>query len=94
MGRLGQSPVWKEPIDFRIGREFITSVDNCNFRHDLTKVKMLLSTIVDILLRRNLQNVHALRIDEGGASPQRLRGKDKAMRWDIDREWHLHRLLN
>ncbi len=88
--RLGQSPVWKEPIDFRIGREFITSVDNCNFRHDLTKVKMLIYTIVDILLRRNLQNAHALRIDEGGASSQRLRGKDKAKRWDIDREWHLH----
>lgn len=50
----------------------------------------ILRSIVETIKGENLQAVHALRTGIGGNDPQRMRGTDKALRRDIDRELHLH----
>ncbi|WP_155970063.1 hypothetical protein [Nitrospira japonica] len=86
----GLKATMEDTPPFRIGNEFLTSVRDSGVLSSTGKTQKLMSTILDVLLRRNLQKSHALRRDSGGASCTVRRGTDKAIRWDIDYEHHLH----
>lgn len=81
---------WYNLKDFHIGSVFLKSARQLGFCDDFSKIKMLLSSILLVLMKKQLNKVHALRISSGGSSPQKLRGKDKAWRRDIDYTYHLH----
>lgn len=83
-------PDWNRPLPFEIGKSFLKTVDECGFHHNRTRIRMLLAAIVDLLVRRNLRRVHALRNGPSGSETRKIRGSDKGMRRDLDREWHLH----
>ena len=50
----------------------------------------VLRAIVETLEHTSMADSHALRTGPGAEDPQRMRGGDKAMRRDIDYEYHLH----
>ena len=50
----------------------------------------MLRAIVETLERTQMTDTHALRTGLGGGDPARMRGDDRAMRRDIDRQYHLH----
>jgi len=81
---------WRNPPPFKIGTSFFRTVNDCGFHHDRTRIRKLISSIVNLLVRRNLRKVHLLRTGPGGADPPRMRGADRGMRCDLDQEWHLH----
>ena len=85
-----EEPEWKEIPNLRIGRLFHqTAKDICSGQAN-PFCKQVLRAIVETLEKTNLSAVHALRTGPGGNDPQRMRGKDKAQRRDIDRDYHLH----
>lgn len=69
---------------------FFETAQQHGFLHDPLKVKMLLRTCVDTLLRENMAATHALRAGKSGNEAQIKRGSDGAWRRDIDHEYHLH----
>lgn len=86
--KMGQDvdniPRWK------IGEKFIDSCRSLGFLHQESKINSLFRACADTILSHNLNSTHALRINEGGSSPQVTRSEDKAWRRDIDYEYHLH----
>ena len=81
---------WCSPPPIKIGTSFFRTVNDCGFHHNRTRIRTLIAAIVDLLVRRNLRKVHSLRTGPGGEDPPRMRGADRGMRRDLDREWHLH----
>jgi len=81
---------WTETDRLGIGCEFVASLPKHNFDRDEAKVARLLKACAEVLLDRNLPKTHALRVGDGPTAAQRMRGSDKAMRRDIDYEFHLH----
>jgi hypothetical protein len=88
----GLEPDWDKLPPFRFGHRFVNIADEvCSIKiSDL--VPKLIRSIVETLEQINLHAVHALRVNDSGGSPQRIRASDnaKAMRRDIDYEYHLH----
>ena len=86
----GGNPDWDDLQGLRIGREFFrTAKAVCGVAGSVLPEKIL-RAIVETLNRENMRAVHTLRIGPHGNDPQRMRGKDGAMRRDIDRDHHLH----
>lgn len=73
-----------------LGRDFIKSIRSHNIFHTTTYSKKLFRAISETLFDEALADVHSIRVDSGGGSPQVRRGEDKAWRRDIDDEYHLH----
>ena len=85
----GSEPEWDELPEFRIGENFLdTAIEACNSGDALPG--KVLRAIVETLEGLNLADVHALRTGPGGNNPKQMRGKDQAMRRDIDLKYHLH----
>jgi hypothetical protein len=78
------------PLRWWFGNEFLLSAQAFGFLCDTTKTRLILRACVETILRINLRATHALRTGKGGNNPQRMRGRDKACRRDIDKEFHLH----
>lgn len=85
-----QNPDWEEIPTLRIGRLFHQKAkDICSNQAD-SFPKQVLRAIVETLEKTNLSAVHALKTGQGGNDPQRMRGKDKAQRRNIDHAYRLH----
>jgi len=86
----GLEPEWEDVSGLHIGSSFHETLRRCcqgQPRHFAAKV---LRAIIETVDQQNVRAVHALRMGRGGSDPQRMRGRDKAMRRDIDHEYHLH----
>lgn len=74
---------------FRIGEYFLgTVLQACHAESALPE--KILRSIVETLEGLNLADVHPLRTGLGANDPRQKRGKDTAMRRDIDPIYHLH----
>ncbi len=88
--KRGEDPDWDDVCGFQIGQSFFRTVNMlCPGQASSFFVKVL-RAIVETLDRKNLADEHKLRTGSGGNDPQQMRGKDGAMRRDIDYEFHLH----
>jgi hypothetical protein len=76
--------------NWNFGPKFFTTAGALGFLHSSQKAKTVLRACAETILRLNLQFTHPLRIGHGPNDPQKMRGKDKAWRRDIDYEFHLH----
>ncbi len=86
----GEDPDWDDVCGLRIGNYFFEAVKmSCRDQAPSFPASVLRS-IAQTLDGVNVVAVHALRTGPGGGNPQRMRGLDKAMRRDIDYEFHLH----
>ena len=82
------TPDWDDVPFHRIGHSFRALMQATHPTEQLaTKV---LRAIVETLEDTSMADSHALRTGPGAEDPQRMRGGDKAMRRDIDYEYHLH----
>jgi len=86
----GEDPDWNEILVPRIGRRFRELCQRCCQDQADSLPPRILRSISETMNKERLADVHALRTGNGGDSPQRRRGNDKAQRRDIDREFHLH----
>ena len=86
----GESPDWSSAMNSRIGAKFRESCQQCCADQGDALPPKILRSIVETINRQNLSAVHALRTGPGANDPQQMRDKDKAIRRDIDREFHLH----
>lgn len=86
----GNEPDWDDTGGLRFGARFFDSVRGCCQDQAESFAGRLLRAVVEIIDRQNMGSVHALRTGPGGNAPQRMRGHDKAMRRDVDYEYHLH----
>ena len=85
----GKDPDWDDLRGLRIGCYFFDTVKAvCRATRSLPG--KILRAIVETLDGENMAAVHALRTGRHGNDPQRMRGADRAMRRDIDRDHHLH----
>jgi len=86
----GMAPDWDDIPNFRVGHEFLSSVQGLNPSRQLSG--NLLQAIVDTLEKCSMARTHALRTGASGGNPQRVRKCDQAKAWrrDIDSEHHLH----
>lgn len=82
------APEWDDVPRHRIGARFIASIQAVHPKDELAS--RVLRAVVETLHRTNMADTHALRTGPGGGDPPRVRGKDSAMRRDIDYEYHLH----
>lgn len=74
------------------GSCFLKSLKDLGFLDEPIKIKMLLRTCAEIILKQNMGGTHSLRTGKGANNPQKKRKKDGAKAWrrDIDYEYHLH----
>ena len=86
----GNEPDWDDIGGLRTGAMFFDSVKGCCKNQAKSFADRLLRAVVETIDRQNIIAVHSLRTGAGGNAPQRMRGRDKAMRRDIDYEYHLH----
>jgi hypothetical protein len=86
----GLEPEWGEGSSFRFGPRFITRANQCFQSSPTSLIERSLRAMVETIDRLRMEDVHALRQSDSGGAPQRVRGKDKGWRRDIDREFHLH----
>lgn len=82
------TPEWDDVPHHRIGHSFRATVEA--LRPTKQTASKVLRAIVETLERTNMTDTHALRTGPGGGDPQRVRSGDRAMRRDIDYEYHLH----
>lgn len=86
----GEEAEWANSESLSVGHCFLETCQQCcRDRGDLLPPKIL-RAIVETLRGKKLADVHPLRVGEGGNAPQRMRGKDRAQRRDIDYDFHLH----
>jgi len=78
--------------NWTFGNKFFQTAKNLGFIEDPIKIRMLLRSCSEIILKQNMTDTHWLRTGKGGNNPQKKRKKDNAGAWrrDIDREYHLH----
>jgi len=84
---------WPVPaLSCRLGRQFIKSVTALGFDRDARKAELLMRACAEVALGVNLTKSHALRANASGGSGQVQRTSDgaRAMRHDLDYEYHLH----
>ncbi|MCB0556895.1 MAG: hypothetical protein KDD02_25335 [Phaeodactylibacter sp.] len=86
----GEEPDWSYEFLPTIGRRFRETCQSCCRDQAAALPVRILRSIIETITKHNLADVHAMRLGSGGNAPQRLRGRDKAQRRDIDREFHLH----
>lgn len=86
----GEEPEWGESALPTIGAKFHDTCQQCCANQGASLAGKILRSIIETIQGHNLSAVHALRTGVGGNAPQRMRGSDKALRRDIDREFHLH----
>ena len=86
----GNGPEWNDISGLRIGHRFHETVKELCTNQASSFPARVLRAITETLDEVNLSSVHALRTGTGGGDPQRMRGRDKAMRRDINHEFHLH----
>lgn len=76
---------------FSIGSQFSNSAKALGFIHDPVKAKRLMGACIDLIVGRNLDRSHWLRVGLGPNDAQKVsRSGAKAWRHDIDDEFHLH----
>lgn len=75
---------------FRLHRDFYSSIRRCGMTSSPPMVRTFLRAVAEAVERQNMAATHILRVDAGANSDQATRGKDKAWRRDIDRDFHLH----
>ena len=85
----GDAPDWNSVMNLHIGAKFRESCQQCCADKGNALPPKILRSIVETIRDRNLLAIHALRTDTGANASQRMRGADKALRRDIDREFHL-----
>jgi hypothetical protein len=85
-----EDPDWEDVPSLRVGHRFHASLIRACTDQPASFPPRVLRAIVETLEGGNLGAVHALRTGPGGGNPQQTRGKDKAMRRDVDREYHMH----
>jgi len=88
--REGVNVGWYKCPPFRIGSQFLARARCYGFYHEPAKVERLLNAIVGVLTKRSLSRQHPLRANSSPSSPQQLRGDDRAVRCDVDYEFHIH----
>ncbi|ASF40967.1 hypothetical protein CEH05_18115 [Halobacillus halophilus] len=76
--------------EWNLGNEFHINMRKYNFTHQESKINSLLRSIADAILDQNLHKVHSLRESRSGNSSQKTYKNKKALRRDIDQEFHLH----
>ena len=86
----GEDPDWSSVMTSRIGSKFRESCQQCCAERDDALPRKILRSIVETIRGLNLRATHALRTGPGANASQRMRGADKALRRDIDKEFHLH----
>ncbi len=86
----GVNLAWEAAPGFAFGRTFIASVKEQVQANPRRLLRRIVRAMVETIEGRQLSDVHALRENRSGNSPQRMRDGDKAWRRDIDREYHLH----
>jgi hypothetical protein len=84
----GVEPEWNDIPAYRVGRLFRKILHEIHPTEQLAS--RVLRAIVESLEQVNMATTHKLRTGVGGGNPQQMRGRDKAMRRDIDHEYHLH----
>ena len=86
----GMLPDWAELSPFRVGAEFVTSLQAHHVAGDPGLADRILRAAIETICHEKLADTHWLRTGRGGGDPQRMRGGDAAWRRDIDYEYHLH----
>ena len=86
----GKEPDWDDVSGLRIGQKLHETLKEPCTNQASSFPARVLRAITETLDEVNVAAVHALRIGSGGGNPQRMRDADKAMRRDIDHEFHLH----
>jgi len=86
----GMEPVWEDLPTFSLGAEFLDRTRRCCRVNPRALLSRVLRAMVETLDGLAMADVHALRVAEGGGTPQKTRGRDKAFRRDIDTEYRLH----
>lgn len=86
----GIEPEWGNNVDYQFGPRFIARANQCFQDNTESLMRRTLRSIVMTIDRLNLGAIHALRQRDSGGAPQRVRGRDKGWRRDIDQEYHLH----
>ena len=86
----GSSPFEKKNLSWAFGPNFIKTVEAFGFRHQESKIKILLRACAETILGEATRDVHAIRKSEGGNAVQKKHGANEANRRDIDYEFHLH----
>lgn len=86
----GESPDWSTSLNSRIGPKFRETCQQCCADKGNVLPPKILRAIVETIKGQKLSAVHALRAGLGAKERQRTRNSDKAVRRDIDREFHLH----
>ena len=86
----GDEPDWGSAFKLRIRAEFRETCQQCCADRGNALPPKILRSIVETIRGWNLPAAHALRKGLGAKDPQRMRGTDKAVRRDIDQEFHLH----
>ena len=82
------TPEWDDVPSFRVGHSFRYLMQALHPTEQLAG--RVLRAIIETLERTNMAHTHALRTGAGGGDPARMRGDDRAMRRDVDYEYHLH----
>ena len=88
----GEEPEWENITGWRIGRQFRDRAAQCSRNASDSFPAKLLRAVTEAIEGEGLRAVHAIRIGRGSNAPQRRRTRDsaKAVRRDIDDEYHLH----
>jgi len=76
--------------EWSVGPDFIRSLQKENFFANPSRMRALLRTAADVVLRADERSTHAIRTAKGGGSKQVARGDKLAWRVDIDDEYHIH----
>jgi hypothetical protein len=69
---------------------FHESAKRLGFKHEISKIDMLLRTLTEDILHMNMQATHELRAGRGANNPQVSHNDYSAWRRDVDYEYHLH----
>ncbi|MGH9958740.1 MAG: hypothetical protein ACREBC_16685, partial [Pyrinomonadaceae bacterium] len=85
-----EEPDWDDVPSLRLGDTFLASLVRACAGQAASFPARVLRAITETLEGLHLGAVHALRTGPGGGNPQQTRGKDKAMRRDVDYEFHMH----
>lgn len=86
----GMPPNWAELPAFRVGAEFVTSLEAHRVAGNPGLAERILRAAIETICHEELGDTHWLRIGRGSNDRQRKRGGDAAWRRDIDYEYHLH----
>jgi hypothetical protein len=86
----GNQTQWQDLPAFRIGSQFLASLDEHHVGSGSGLAEKLIRSILETIDHENLAATHWLRKGAGASDPQRMRGKDAAWRRDVDYEYHLH----